>query len=281
MVNGIILLDKPKGKTSRDMVNELNHIFGMKKIGHTGTLDPLATGLLILCLGKYTKLVSVIQDTKKEYIATIKLGISTDTLDITGNILEQKQCSITKEKLLNVLESIKGQIMQEIPKYSAKKINGKKLYEYARENIEIEIPKNIIEVYEIELLEFNNEEFTIRTIVSKGTYIRSIIQIVCGKLEVIGTMKELRRTKEWHFNVDKDAQTIDDIKKGKYILYHAADFLDYKTYNLSIDEYQKVKNGNKLFINEENLNIILMYNNQEVAIYQKENDYYKPQIMLI
>ena len=137
MINGIILLDKPQNKTSRDMVNELNHIFAMKKIGHTGTLDPLATGILIMCLGKYTKLVPLLQSDKKEYIATVKLGIKTDTLDITGNILEEKNCKIIKEDLLNVLNNIKGLIKQEIPMYSAKKINGKKLYEYARENISL------------------------------------------------------------------------------------------------------------------------------------------------
>ncbi len=281
MVNGIILLDKPKDKTSRDMVNELNHIFGMKKIGHTGTLDPLATGILIMCLGKYTKLVPLLQDTKKEYIATVKLGIKTDTLDITGNVLEEKDCHIAKEDLLKVLDNLKGKIEQEIPIYSAKKINGKKLYEYARENIDIELPKNVITIYDTELLEFKEDECTIKFVVEKGTYIRSLIQIICDKLNVIGVMQDLRRTKEWNFDVDKDSSLIDDIKSGNYKLYFAKDFLDFKTYNLTDEEYKKVQNGNKIFINEDSDNIILIYQDNEVAIYQKENSYYKAQIMLI
>ena len=281
MVNGIILLDKPKDKTSRDMVNEFNHIFGMKKIGHTGTLDPLATGMLIMCLGKYTKLVPLLQDTKKEYVATIKLGIKTDTLDITGNVLEKSECHIAKEDLLKVLDNLKGKIEQEIPIYSAKKINGKKLYEYARENIAVELPKNNVTIYDTDLIDFKEDEFTIRFVVEKGTYIRSLIQIICDKLNVIGVMQNLRRTKEWNFAVDKDASLIDDIKSGNYKLYFAKDFLDFKTYNLTDEEYKKVQNGNKLFINEDSDNIILMYQDKEVAIYQKENAYYKAKIMLI
>ena len=281
MINGIILLDKPQNKTSRDMVNELNHIFGMKKIGHTGTLDPLATGILIVCLGKYTKLVPLLQDTKKEYIATIKLGIKTDTLDITGNVLEERKCHIDKEDLLKALDNLKGKIEQEIPIYSAKKINGKKLYEYARENIAVELPKNVITIYDTELLEFKEDECTIKFVVEKGTYIRSLIQIICDKLNVIGVMQDLRRTKEWNFDVDKDSSLIDDIKSSNYKLYFAKDFLDFKTYNLTNEEYKKVQNGNKIFINEDSNNIILMYQDKEIAIYQKEDNYYKAQIMLI
>lgn len=281
MVNGIILLDKPKDRTSRDMVNELNHIFDMKKIGHTGTLDPLATGMLILCLGKYTKLVDLLQDTRKEYVATVKLGIKTDTLDITGNVCEEAKCEVSKQELIKVLKSMKGEVEQEIPKYSAKKINGKKLYEYARENIEIDLPKNTIEIYSIDLIECNNDEFIFKAEVSKGTYIRSIIQIICNKLGVIGTMKDLRRTKEWHYDVEKDANSLEQIRSGKYKLYYARDFLPYKIYNLNEEEYQKVKNGAKICINETSDNIILIYNDSEVAIYVKDDIYYKPSIMLI
>ena len=130
-MNGVILVNKDKDVTSRDMVDKLNHIFDIKKIGHTGTLDPLATGVLVMCIGKYTKLVDMLSSQKKEYVATIKLGIKTDTLDITGNVLEEKSFNVSKEKIEDVLKSLNGKITQKIPKYSAKKINGKKLYEYA------------------------------------------------------------------------------------------------------------------------------------------------------
>ncbi len=281
MINGIILLDKPQGKTSRDMVNELNHIFDMKKIGHTGTLDPLAEGLLIMCLGKYTKLVSMLQNTKKEYIATVKMGIKTDTLDITGKIIKKSEKRASQEDITKVLASIKGEVTQEIPLYSAKKINGKKLYEYARENIAIKPPTEVINIYSLELIDFKEDEFTFKAVVGKGTYIRSIIELICTKLAIIGTMKALRRTKEWHFDVDKDASSIEEIKKGNYKLYKAQDIFPFKTYNLTDEEYYKVRNGNKIYINENTEHIILMYQDKEVAIYQKENAYYKAKIMLI
>ena len=127
-MKGILLVNKEINKTSRDMVNELNHIFTMKRIGHTGTLDPLATGVLVMCLGSYTKLVEKLSSLEKEYIAEIKLGIKTDTLDITGNVLEQRECNVKKEDVLKVFEDLIGSFEQTIPMYSAKKINGKKWY---------------------------------------------------------------------------------------------------------------------------------------------------------
>ena len=153
VMEGIVLINKDKNKTSRDIVNELTHIFGTKKIGHTGTLDPIATGVLVVCIGKYTKLVNTLVSLKKEYIATIKLGIKTDTLDITGNVLEKRECKVEKEKLLIELKSLIGEFKQTVPIYSAKKVNGKKLYEYARNNESVVLPENIVNIYNLELLE--------------------------------------------------------------------------------------------------------------------------------
>ncbi|MDE6284745.1 MAG: tRNA pseudouridine(55) synthase TruB, partial [Bacilli bacterium] len=140
-MEGIVLVNKPCHITSRDVVNQLNKLFHTKRIGHTGTLDPLATGVLVCCIGKYTKLVNQITSYDKEYIAEIKLGIKTDTGDITGKVIETKEYFITKEQLQIVLTSFLGKSIQTIPKYSAVKINGKKLYEYARKNIAVELPK--------------------------------------------------------------------------------------------------------------------------------------------
>lgn len=280
-MQGILLLDKEQNKTSRDMVNELNHIFDMKKIGHTGTLDPLATGVLVMCIGKYTKLVDMLSSLKKEYVAQIKLGIMTDTLDITGNILKEESfIPPTDGEIKKVLNSLKGKIIQTIPKYSAKKINGKKLYEYARNGEDIVLPKNEIEVYNISLLDNSNGIITFKAEVSKGTYIRSLIEMICERLGVIGTMSSLVRTKQGKFTIE-DAYLIDEVKKGLYKILKAKDVLEYPVYDLSDIEYNKVKNGNKISIKIESNYVILLYNNEEVAIYEKDNDLYKAKIMLI
>ena len=152
-MNGILIIDKPKGITSRDVVNNVIKIFNTKKVGHTGTLDPLATGVLVVCVGKATKLVSELTSTDKEYIASVTLGIKTDTLDSMGSVLFSEDAIKAKEEIINVLNSFIGSYEQEVPIYSAVKINGKKLYEYAREGIDIELPKRKVEIKEIELLD--------------------------------------------------------------------------------------------------------------------------------
>ena len=152
-MNGIIVVNKEKGYTSRDVVNIVGKHFGTKKIGHTGTLDPLACGVLVLCMGKGLKLVEMLMDHDKEYIAKIKLGIETDTLDITGNVINKMEVPvITKDKVIEVLKSFLGESKQEVPKYSAIKVNGKKLYEYARNGEDVVLPKKDITVYSIELI---------------------------------------------------------------------------------------------------------------------------------
>ena len=155
-MNEIIIVNKPINYTSRDVVNKLNKILNTKKIGHTGTLDPIATGVLVICTGTYTKLVDELTSLDKEYIATIKLGISTDTLDITGNVISKEELKVLDiSSIKEVLKSFLGKTIQEVPAYSAVKINGKKLYEYARSNTNIDLPKREIEVFDIELLEFS------------------------------------------------------------------------------------------------------------------------------
>ena len=177
-MNGILLIDKPSGYTSRDIVNIVGKILKTKKIGHTGTLDPLASGVLVLCIGSYTKLVDIITSTSKEYIANIILGINTDTLDIECKILNECKCIIDKDKIINTLNTFIGCYNQEVPIYSAVKIEGKKLYEYARENINIKLPSRNVEIKNIELLDIKYENdktiIKIKTLVSKGPYIRSL-----------------------------------------------------------------------------------------------------------
>ncbi|MGN1379458.1 MAG: tRNA pseudouridine(55) synthase TruB [Bacilli bacterium] len=279
-MDGIILINKEIGKTSRDEINSLCHIFNTKKIGHTGTLDPIATGVLVVCLNKYTKLVNILTSLEKEYIAKIKLGIKTDTLDITGNVIEERKCSTTKEKIEEVLKEFIGIYKQTIPLYSAKKINGKKLYEYARNNESVKLPTNEVEIYDLKLISFENDEITIKCNVSKGTYIRSLIQSICDSLNVIGTMSSLIRTKQGKFDIT-NSYTIEEVKNGKFKLLKAKDILDYKIYNLNDLEYKKVKNGNHIFINSNEENLILTYNDKEIAIYKKSKDMYIPSVMLV
>ena len=266
-MNGVLIINKPKDYTSRDVINKLNKLLGTKRIGHTGTLDPLATGVLVIAIGSYTKLVNELTSLDKEYIAEIKLGIKTDTGDITGNILEENyNYNITKENITNIFNSFPKEYEQTVPKYSAVKINGKKLYEYARENIDIELPKRMVNIYSLELLEFNNDIIKFKTKVSKGTYIRSLIEDLCYKLNVIGTMNSLVRTKQGRFNIE-NALNLEDININTKLLT-SRDILDIKDYSLDDNLYKFVSNGNKLNINLNDGYYNMNYNNKDIAIYK-------------
>ena len=276
-MNGIILIDKPKDYTSRDIVNIVSKKLQTKKVGHTGTLDPLATGLLVLCIGKTLKLSELLVSTKKEYIATMTFGIETDTLDITGNIVKRdsKTKKITTKDIETVLKKYTGKIIQEVPKYSSVKVNGKKLYEYARKGEEVEI-------FNIEpLSEINNNTFTFKCTVSKGTYIRSLIRDIGVSLGTYATMSALRRTKQGIFNIE-DAYTLEDIENNNYKILDAKDVLKLPKVIVDKNLEFKVKNGQVLtkFFKEDKA-MIINQNNELLAIYQKKDDtYVKPYKML-
>lgn len=279
-MNGIIVVNKERDYTSRDVVNILCKKFGIKRIGHTGTLDPIATGVLVVCIGKYTKLVSKITSEDKEYVATIKLGIKTDTLDITGNVLEKSdKQSVDSEILINTLYSFIGTYMQEVPAYSAVKINGKKLYEYARNDIDVVLPKREVSIKKIELLENKGEIIKFRVVVSKGTYIRSLIQDICNALGVLGTMESLSRTRQGNFTMDS-AYSLQQIENNDYKLLTVEDVFDYPIYILSDEEYWKVSNGVSLEINATNEFLLMKYKENVLAIYQHMEYNYKPYVML-
>jgi tRNA pseudouridine55 synthase len=237
-MNGIIVINKEPGFTSRDMVNKVGKILGTKKIGHTGTLDPMATGVLVMCIGKCTSLVDIITCDFKEYIAGVRLGIMTDTLDTTGVIIDRRECIFTKDDIVKVLDSMVGEYYQEVPKYSAVKINGKKLYEYARENICVELPKRLVDIKSIELLSDvvchdGYVDFSIKCVVSKGTYIRSLIRDIALRLNTIGVMSSLVRTRQGKFSID-DSYNIDDILKGNYKFVDLGTFFSDK-YKVIVD----------------------------------------------
>ena len=219
-MNGVIIVDKDKGYTSRDVVNKVGKILGTKKIGHTGTLDPIATGVLVLPIGKALKISELMVSKDKEYIARVIIGYETDTLDVTGTKIYDKKIELTRDMVLNVLDTFKGKIKQQVPKYASVKVNGKKLYEYARKGIDVELPIRDVIIYELELISDIEEvngyyEFDIRALVSKGTYIRSLIRDIGYSLGSYGTMMELRRIKQGDFTIDK-AYRISDIEKGNY-----------------------------------------------------------------
>ncbi len=271
-MNGILIVNKSDGFTSRDVVNKLSKVFNTKKIGHTGTLDPIAKGVLVVVLGKYTKLCEDLTQTYKEYIATFKLGILTDTLDITGNIIDKKSCNVSEEEIRNVISNYKCVYNQEVPIYSSVKINGRKLYEYARNGEEVTLPKREVDIKSIEVLEINKDIIKIKCLVSKGTYIRSLIRDIGESLNTHATMTDLIRTKQGIFDI-KDSYTIEDIENGNYKLINIEDVLDLCVIN---NEYIKeATNGVKLKLDIKNKYILFKSNNEEVALYKKDGEYFR------
>lgn len=212
MLNGIIIVNKEKDFTSHDVVAKLRGILKQKKIGHTGTLDPQAQGVLPVCLGNATKLCDVLTDKKKEYVATLLLGITTDTEDMTGTVLTQNEVTVTEEKVREVVASFVGKSMQVPPMYSALKVNGKKLYELAREGKVVEREARPIEVYELEILSMDLPRVELRVFCSKGTYIRTLCADIGAKLGCGGSMESLLRTRVEDFYL-KQAHTLSEIEE--------------------------------------------------------------------
>ena len=273
--NGILIVNKPSGITSRDVVNIVGKTLNTKKVGHTGTLDPMATGVLVLCLGNALKVCELITANDKEYIAKVILGIETETLDTTSPIINTKKTNITKEEIEKVLNSFKGSYLQEVPKYSAVKINGKKLYEYAREGKEIELPKKMVTIYDIQLVSdityYNDTTtFYIKTTVSKGTYIRSLIRDIGYKLNTYGCMDSLERTRQGIFNID-NSYTLEEIKNNNYKLLSIEESLP----NIPLVEVDnktlfKIRNGVKLKKFFDGDMAIIKDKNKVVAIYKND-----------
>ena len=278
-MNGIIIVNKPYGYTSRDVVNILCKKFKTKRIGHTGTLDPIATGVLILCIGSATKLVEALTSDDKEYIATVELGTLTDTLDNTGNVIKEEKTNLNVNQIKKALEKMQGVYEQEVPIYSAVKINGKKLYEYAREGINVELPKRMVNIKSLELInnikyENNKTTFQIRCHVSKGTYIRSLVNDIAHELGTVGTMTSLNRVKQGIFNIS-DSYTLEDIENDNYKLLSIKEALsNVKQVIVSGEALFKIKNGTRLEnIYHSDKVLFLDEFNNEIALYKTlDND---------
>lgn len=268
-MDGIIVINKPIGCTSYNIVYRVKKIF-KEKVGHTGTLDPLATGVLPILIGKGTKLSNYLMEHDKEYIATLKLGKKTDTLDAEGEVIEEREVDdniFNKDKIDEVLNKFIGKIEQIPPLYSAIKVNGKKLYEYARNGQNVEVKPRQVEIYKINLLNIDKEQKEIKFKVncSKGTYIRTLCLDIAEKLGSIGYMSSLQRTRVGRFKIE-DAITIDELEKNeqnneflnKNLISIEDIFIDKEVINL--DDTKSFLNGVKIKIKKED-GIYRIYNN--------------------
>lgn len=299
MINGIINVYKEKGFTSHDVVAKLRGILGQKKIGHTGTLDPDAVGVLPVCLGKATKLCDLLTEKDKTYEAVLKLGITTDTQDMTGTIKKQQPLTSSKCQIVSAIESFVGTYHQIPPMYSALKVNGRKLYELAREGIEIQRQPREVKIISIDLIEFLTEdEVKIMVSCSKGTYIRTLCYDIGEKLGCGGCMKELIRTRVSRFDIE-DSLTLDQIiafrdngTLDKHII-KIEDMFQTDSRVTVLEEYNKfVYNGNildkKMFSEEIDHTYskeLRIYDcqNQFIGLYEykEAEDNYKPVKMFI
>lgn len=246
-MDGLIVVNKEEGMSSFQVVRQVGKILNEKKVGHLGTLDPLATGVLVVAVGKGTKIIEYLDKSEKEYLATVQMGLETDTLDVTGTILEE----ITfvpppKEQLEQVLSKFMGTYLQEVPLYSAVHVEGKRLYQYARENKEVMLPKREVTIEKIDLVRYEEGTFTFRCSVSKGTYIRSLIRDIGRMLDIPCTMKSLVRLRQGTFRLE-DASTLEEMREGKYdVLSIQESFKELPSVLVDDSLVLKIKNGCKL-----------------------------------
>ena len=286
-MNKILVVNKPSGYTSRDIVNIISKKFNTKKVGHTGTLDPIATGVLVLPIGKALKVSELLTSDRKEYLAGVILGYETDMLDITGKITKKNIPHADKKEIEEVLNSFIGKYYQEVPMYSAVKVGGKKLYEYARSGTSVTPPSKEVEIYNISLVEeptYHDDiiEFKIKVSVSKGTYIRALIRDIAYKLNTYGTMKSLVRTKQGIFDITS-SYTLEDIMSDNYRLLTIEEALpNIKVTKPDDNLLKKIKNGmvvDKFFEGE--LSLIEDKDSNEIAIYKNiDNNKAKPYKMI-
>ena len=212
-MTGILLIDKPSGWTSSDVVAKLRGMLHEKRIGHSGTLDPMATGLLVVFVGRATRAVEFAESDSKSYIAGLRLGMSTDTQDVTGRVLAQQSCNISEAALEAVLSDFRGRISQLPPMYSAIKINGKKLYEIARKGGEVERKPRTVTISSLKILRREGEDYILEVDCSKGTYVRTLCSDIGDSIGCGGCMSALRRTRAGRFSIE-DALTLDAVQRA-------------------------------------------------------------------
>ena len=271
---GFLNIYKPQGKTSHDVVAILRRVTKIKQIGHTGTLDPFAEGVLPICIGKSTRLIEYLND-DKAYIGTVQFGKTTTTYDTEGEIVKTSNKKISLIDIEDCLPQFRGEIQQLPPIYSAIKVKGKKLYEYARAE-EVEIQPRSVNIHKLEIIDFDEENQTLQLHIecSKGTYIRSIAHDLGENLGCGGHLIKLVRTKAGKFELNKavsldELQTIEQVKSK---LIYPLDYLDYNKYELNSDEKEKVSHGMAININSKDGTVILTQNNKLIAVAEVENN---------
>lgn len=271
---GFLNIYKPQGKTSHDIVAILRRITKIKQIGHTGTLDPFAEGVLPICIGKSTRLIEYLDD-DKAYIGTVQFGSATTTYDIEGEISKTSEKKITIKDLEQILSQFRGEIEQIPPIYSAIKINGKKLYEYARKGETIDIKPRKVNISKLEIVNFNKENQTAELLIecSKGTYIRSIANDIGEALNCYGHLIKLVRIKAGKFSLKdtkklEELETIEEIEKN---LIYPLEYLNFPKYELNESEKEKVSHGMSIEINASDGLITLIQNNELIAVCSIEN----------
>lgn len=288
------MVDKDKGMTSADVVYHLRKALHIRKIGHAGTLDPDVTGVLPIAIGQATKLIELMHTQNKKYVGTAILGYATDSYDISGKVLKSQKLTdpIAKEEIEQQMQKFVGQIEQVPPIYSAVRVNGKHLYEYAREGIEVDRPKRQVQIFAYDTMSepvFDSkngfQEFDFQIECSKGTYVRSLVNDLGTRLGVPAVMKTLRRTASSGFTIDQ-AVKLDQIiahpdEVTNFIQPIDAFFKDYETCDLTSGQWLKVKNGNSIPLKTNAKKVALRYNNSVKAIYQKDDAVYRPDLMLL
>lgn len=274
---GFLNVYKPKGKTSHDVVAILRRVTKIKQIGHTGTLDPFAEGVLPICIGKATRLIEYLND-DKAYIGTVQLGKSTTTYDLEGETVDVSDKTPTLEEIENELNNFRGDIEQLPPIYSAIKVNGKKLYEYARKGEEVEIKPRSVNISELKILNYDQENRILELYIkcSKGTYIRSIAHDLGKNLRCFGHLIKLIRVKAGDFEVNKSVklENLASIEIVQKHLIYPLEKLDYQTYELNAKELELVSHGMQIFARTDLQNgiVILTNNNKLIAIAEMDNN---------
>ena len=246
-MNGIVIVDKPQGWTSQDVTARLRRVFSTRRIGHGGTLDPMATGVLPVFVGRATRGVEFFEHAEKTYETVLRLGLQTDTQDITGTVLDRRDVNVTEEQLLETLDRFRGEILQVPPMYSALKVNGQKLCDLARKGKEVERAPRPVTIHELTLLSFDGQDAALRVRCSKGTYIRTLCEDIGTALGCLGTMASLRRTQAGAYTAAQSVPLetlLEAAHPEEYLLPLDSMFLQYPAVTLTPNQETRCRNGN-------------------------------------
>ena len=250
-MNGIVIIDKPQGWTSQDVTARLRRVFNTRRIGHGGTLDPMATGVLPVFVGRATRGVEFFEHAEKTYETVLRLGMTTDTEDVTGTVLEEKEVNITRERVDAVLEQFRGEILQVPPMYSALKVNGQKLCDLARKGREVERKPRPITIHQLELLEMGENTLRLRVRCSKGTYIRTLCKDIGLALDCGGCMAELRRVTAGEYTIEESVpllQLLEEPEPEKWLRNVDTMFRNYAAVTLTANQEKRCRNGNSFTV---------------------------------